>query len=76
MAVFTWKPHMVPLSDDNDEFQTEFYEPPASCHLCGEAFTRGQRVMAFRAQATLILHAGCVKENARGLLKDIAECTR
>lgn len=75
MTVFIWtaKPS-DPNDADSDAFNTFWFAPVATCLLCGEPMQHGERVMAWRADGDLLLHADCVKANARGLLKDIAEC--
>lgn len=75
MTVFTWTGKSSDPNDaDSDEFNTFWFAPVASCLLCGEPMQHGQKVMAWRAHGDLVLHAECVKDNARGLMKDIAEC--
>lgn len=75
MTVFTWtaKPS-DPNDADNDEFNTFWFTPHASCLFCGKPIDFGQRVMAWRADTDLVFHADCVKDRARGLLKDIGNC--
>lgn len=77
MTVFNWTASAPNPDDSNsDEFNTFWFTPTASCALCGEPLRHGERVMAWRAETDLVLHAACVKTHATGLLKDIAECLR
>lgn len=77
MTVFHWTAKPTNPDDANsDEFNTFWFTPSASCLLCGETIAHGQRVMAWRAGTDLVFHADCVKAQATGLLKDIAECLR
>lgn len=77
MTVFKWtaKPS-DPDTNDNDEFNTYWFIPTASCLMCGEPIQHGQRVMAWRADTDLVFHGDCVKSRVAGLLKDIAECMK
>lgn len=76
MSVFIWSPTPAEVDRASDEFQTSWYCDAPACIFCGELLERGQRVLAWQAKRTFHAHAVCVKENARGLMKDIAECLR
>ncbi len=78
MAVFIWTPTQTPYPgiEARDEISTAMYEPHVKCGLCGERIARGQRVMAWTDAENVLFHSDCIKRHARGLLKDIAECTR
>lgn len=77
MTVFVWMPRAFPAEQVTEaQRQTEWAKPEAHCLLCSNALLPGQRVMSWDAHTKLNFHAACVSDNARGLLKDIAECTR
>lgn len=78
MTVFTWdeQPYIADRSE-SARFQTEWMRPVPTCPLCDERFQRGQRVMGFKTASNGVLfHAECMKQHARGFMKDIAECLR
>lgn len=77
MTVFVWKPAITnPDAMAQDEFRTAWAMQTPCCVFCGEALEAGQRVMHWQAESNILAHAECVKQAARGLLKDIAECMR
>ena len=77
MSVFTWTPKPIdPDTLPKDEWQTTWYISPPSCLFCGNYLLPGQRVFAWQGHRVFHAHAACVKDNARGLMKDIGECLR
>lgn len=81
MTVFVWKqePQRVMPEDGKDLFSTTWAMPSPECFLCGDRFENGQRVWHWHVDGgtrDLRAHAGCAGNAARGMIKDLAECTR
>lgn len=81
MTVFIYEPQPPRPADrlTKDEFNTDWFQITASCLFCGERFERGQRVWHWSVAggaSDLRAHAECAGRNARGIIKDMAECTR
>jgi hypothetical protein len=78
MTVFVWISESARREATNDVVSTIFATPTASCLFCGESFKNGDRVWHWHidGRSDIRAHAKCASGNARGMIKDLAECTR
>lgn len=80
MTVFVWNKEAEPLPEvGTDAFCTSWAMPSPRCLFCGDHFTNGERVWHWHIKGDtkdIIAHVECAKDSARGMIKDLAECTR
>lgn len=79
MTVFTWTPREVPDPQQtwSDKHSTFWAEQLTRCVFCDCHLERGQRVWSWDTpRDAIIAHADCVKQHARGIIKDFDECLR